>query len=300
MDQGAKDVIARIEAALARDATRNAAALAPYVAGNLAGLAASLLSANAPHIAIVSGFWIQHAKPPAAETDGPIGAALLARLFIRAGWRVSGLTDAPCAPTLRAAFEWAGIAPGDIFIAGADEEEAWLKARGATHLISIERPGRAADGRYYNRRGKDISERVHPFDDLFAPGKSWVTGAIGDGGNEIGMGSIPRDVIARAIDHGKKIASTTASDFTIVCGVSNWGAYGLSAALAALSPEFQQRRREIFTDACELEIMRRVIETGAVDGVLGRAELSVDGMAMASHFAKRAEIDRLIGEPPAA
>lgn len=288
MDEATRTLIAKIEASAAQGAARNASALAPHAAGGLAGLAESLLATPAPTIALVTGYWVNGA----AETDGPVGAALLARLFRSAGWRVVAATDLPCRAPLGAAFAWSGLAPDDLFVAGAAGEtaQAWLAARGVTHVLAIERPGAASNGRYYNMRGKDISGHVHRFDDLFEGDQPWITAAIGDGGNEIGMGSIPRDVIAKAIDHGRKIASATPARFTLVCGVSNWGAYALAAALVALSDEFRRLCGAVFTDAAELEIMRRLLESGAVDGVLGKAAISVDGMGMDAHFAKRADL----------
>src|SRR5258707_3766177 len=58
------------------------------------------------------------------------------------------------------------------------------------------------------------------------------TTGIGDGGNEIGMGKIPWDVIRRNIPNGGLVACRVPTDHLIVCGVSNWGAYGLAAGVA--------------------------------------------------------------------
>ena len=66
---------------------------------------------------------------------------------------------------------------------------AQLERLQPTAVISIERPGLAEDGRYYNMRGEDITARC-AFFDPFLTLASCPTIAIGDGGNEIGMGSI--------------------------------------------------------------------------------------------------------------
>ena len=58
-----------------------------------------------------------------------------------------------------------------------------------TLVISIERPGMAADGHYYNMRGENISARCASFD-YFLTLANCPTIAIGDGGNEIGMGNV--------------------------------------------------------------------------------------------------------------
>jgi D-glutamate cyclase len=299
MDAIARQKLELIEAVMVEGAARNAAALAPYAAGNLAGFLTTLLQTPNPCIAILSGFWILHSKPPAAETDGPVGAALLGKFFKRLGWRALGVTDVPCEGPMRAAFEFAGLEASDIYIAklgGRGEAPtpietvgAWLKGREATHLLSIERPGVSADGRYYNMRGVDLTPHVYPFDPLFHQ-PAYVTAAIGDGGNEIGMGSIPGEVVAREIEHGAKIASITPSAFTLVCGVSNWGATMIAAGLSVLSPECKAAFDAVFSESAELEALARVSDAGAVDGVSGRRALSVDGMAMDTHFAKYREM----------
>src|SRR5438876_433702 len=80
-----------------------------------------------------------------------------------------------------------------------------------------------------------------PLDELFAAGP-WDTIAIGDGGNEIGMGALSRPLIARHVAHGETIACVTPARHLIVAGVSNWGAYALLGALAVLREDW---RREL-------------------------------------------------------
>src|SRR5262249_6024217 len=41
-----------------------------------------------PAVGVVTGFYIPHAEPPAAETDGPLGALFLARALVPHGIRV--------------------------------------------------------------------------------------------------------------------------------------------------------------------------------------------------------------------
>jgi len=66
-------------------------------------------------------------------------------------------------------------------------------------------------------RGLDISSYTAPLDELFTAGP-WETIAIGDGGNEIGMGSLPRELIAQHVDHGETIACVTPARHLIVAG----------------------------------------------------------------------------------
>src|SRR5262249_21382366 len=61
-----------------------------------------------------------------------------------------------------------------------------------------------------------------------------VTVGIGDGGNEIGMGAA-RARIARIDPLRARIAAVVGVDHLVVAGVSNWGAYGVVAALGLLT-----------------------------------------------------------------
>ena len=111
------------------------------------------------------------------------------------------------------------------------------------------------------------------------------TVGIGDGGNEIGMGSIPWPVLHANIrgGTGARIACRVPTDWTIACGVSNWGAYALGAAVAGLRsrPELLNE----WSDARERSVLEALVEHGAVDGITGRPEPSVDGMPLEQHLA---------------
>ena len=111
------------------------------------------------------------------------------------------------------------------------------------------------------------------------------TVGIGDGGNEIGMGSIPWPVLHANIRGGlgARIACRVPTDWTIACGVSNWGANVLGAAIAWLRgrPELLSE----WSDARERSVLGALVEHGAVDGMTGRAEPSVDGMPLEQHLA---------------
>jgi hypothetical protein len=107
---------------------------------------------------------------------------------------------------------------------------------------------------------------------------------IGDGGNEIGMGSIPWQVIHANIPNGlgARIACRVATDWTIACGVSNWGAYALGTAVAWLSGRSELLRD--WTDERERGVLAALVDAGAVDGVSGRPTMSVDGLTIEQHL----------------
>jgi D-glutamate cyclase len=178
-----------------------------------------------------------------------------------------------------------------------------------THLIALERVGpshtlasiRAQPGatpeavaafeqsvpaaehdRCHSMRGRDITEFTGPahllFEHAAAQSPRVTTIGIGDGGNEIGMGKVPWDVIRRNIPRGDVVACRVPTDHLIVCGVSNWGAYGLAAGVRLLRGAGPDR--DLFDVARERELLRVMVERGPlVDGVTGRPTVSVDGLA---------------------
>jgi hypothetical protein len=149
--------------------------------------------------------------------------------------------------------------------------------------------------RCHTMRGRDVTATTSPSHLLFEASPhqtpAITTIAIGDGGNEIGMGKIPWDVIRHNIPGGGLIACRVPTDHLIVCGVSNWGAYGLAAGTAFLRGH--KLGRALFDIEGERELLRVMVEQGPlVDGVSGQATVSVDGLP----FERYAEPLRSIGE----
>ena len=228
--------------------------------GELARAAESLL--NAKRVAIVSGFFVVDEET--YETDGPPGAMALGNALDKLDIDVEYLTDSFGLDLFRAA----GINPVAAPIHGQSLTFA------PTNLVSIERLGRTADGGYYSMRGRDISHVTEPLDADFlnAHSEGIITIGIGDGGNEIGMGKVYNSVVAH-IPNGKTIASTVSTDHLIVAGTSNWGAWGLVAALSLLA-----NRNLLPTREQAIAHLECLIDAGACDGVTGRRELTVDGL----------------------
>jgi len=132
-------------------------------------------------------------------------------------------------------------------------------------------------------RGQDIGSYTAPLDDLFLAGP-WETIAVGDGGNEIGMGAIPRTLIAQHVDHGETIACVTPARHLIVAGVSNWGAYALIGALAALREDWRLTLLACLDETLDRAVLEAMIEHGpAVDGVSRLPTLTVDNFDIATH-----------------
>jgi len=136
-------------------------------------------------------------------------------------------------------------------------------------VVAIERPGLAADGRYYNMRGQDISERCYFFDPYVTLADCPTIG-IGDGGNEIGMGNI-LDTLA-GIDIRPCV---TRCDELVVADVSNWAAFGLLGLLGHMVG------RDFLGELAPLETLNYLSRLGSVDGVTGANTPTEDGMPVA-------------------
>jgi hypothetical protein len=287
-------LVDHIERLVQVDVGRNVTALFEAARGGLWGAGSALTAAPAARVGLITGFYVPLGSPPAAETDGPVGTALLARGLEEVGISCRLATDEPCRGACAAALRGAGLSrvPIDVGDIGM-LIETWREAQ-ITHAISIERCGQSGDGVPRNMRGLDISAHTAPLDELFAAGP-WETIAVGDGGNEIGMGSLPRDLIAQHIEHGVTIACVTPARHLIVAGVSNWGAYALLGALAVLREDWRAKLLACLDEQLDKAILEATIEHGpAVDGVSRLRTLTVDNLGIAIHHEKLREIRRLV------
>jgi hypothetical protein len=289
-----QSLVDRIERLIQIDVGRNVIALFEAARGGLWGAACALAATPAARVGLITGFYVPQGSPPAAETDGPVGAALLARGLAEVGVPCRLATDEPCRGACAAALTGAGLSGAPVDAADVDGLiETWRRA-GITHAISIERCGRSADGAPRNMRGLDISAYTVPLDELFTAGP-WETIAIGDGGNEIGMGTLPREVIARHVEHGATIACVTAARHLIVAGVSNWGAYALLGALAVLREDWRARLLACLDPELDRAVLKTTVERGpAVDGVSRLRAMTVDNLDITVHHEKLREIRTLV------
>jgi hypothetical protein len=289
-----RDRIDRIEALLHQEVGRGATAMFAASRGGL-WAAVSALSATPPRsVGILTGFFVPRAMPPSAETDGPAGAALLALALTRIGVSCRLLTDDACRPACEAALAGAGLTsvPTDAVAPDASLEpviEAW-RSLGVDWMIAIERCGLGADGHPRNMRGEDIGVHAAPLDRFFTAGP-WRTIAIGDGGNEVGMGALPAGLIAREVSLGATIACVTPAEFLITTGVSHWGAYGLIAGLAVCHAGWRKTLLDCLDPAIDRRILETLVERGpAVDGVTLRRTLTIDGLDLTVHRAKLEQV----------
>lgn len=242
-------------------------------------------------VLFVTGFIMRDYGRP--ETDGPIGAAVLARACALALGAVPvAVTEAAALPVVDACFAAAGLIAAPVaelrkgrnrcavFEFPLDASQAERRARELLDalqpraVIAIERPGAGKDGLYHGGGGFDISSFTAKTDLLFAQAqqRGIATIGIGDLGNELGMGVVAAEV-ARLVPLGEVIAARLAADVAVIANISNWGAYGVAACLAALTGNdaaFHDGAEEVrLIDAC--------VRAGAVDPVGGQLRSYVDG-----------------------
>jgi hypothetical protein len=199
------------------------------------------------------------------ETDGPVGAIAMYEAFEKLGATPTIVCGRPLSQALAARYRVHEISVGDHDRREQEALEALQKFQPEA-IISIERPGQAADGGYYNMRGESISEHTACFDS-FMNLSECPTIAIGDGGNEIGMGNV-----AEALRDLNIVPATTKCDELIIADVSNWGAYGLISFLSVWS------KRDLLAEIVPLDTLRYISALGSVDGVTRINQLTEDGL----------------------
>jgi hypothetical protein len=115
--------------------------------------------------------------------------------------------------------------------------------------------------------GRDISAYTAKLDHLFTGHPASV--GIGDGGNEIGMGNLLEYI--PTVETLPKDPAISRVDRLILASVSNWGGYGLVAALSRLVGRDLLPPVEL-----DQQLIRRMVDAGAVDGTSGENKYYVD------------------------
>ena len=129
---------------------------------------------------------------------------------------------------------------------------------------------------------------------IVGPDRGLQTVGIGDGGNELGLGSLHAE-ICKAVPLGPQIGCVVPSDAPLVASVSNWGGFALTCALAVLSWDEQGHGDDGMTPTEHLDRMvlsRSTAErvhlamnaAGALDGITAAADGSVDGMPLSAQL----------------
>lgn len=273
---------------------RGVSRLRHFLPKDFCSRAAWALHGAPQRVLIASGF---HVERPAAgghpaseerhaafrsETDGPPGALAIARAVRELGGQAVLVSDGHAASVLSDVdgTDLVGLedflahpqAPAVIDFPRAERETSdklalrLLDVFQPTALVAVERCGATEDGTYRNMRGQDITDITARLDLLFSRG---VTIGVGDGGNEIGMGSLA----LHCVEHGiTKWPCQTPVLFPVIASVSNWGAYGICAGLSLLAG------RNLLPGEDEVStIIERMVLLESIDGVTLQWATTVDG-----------------------
>lgn len=233
------------------------------------------------------------------ETDGPVGAAVLARVVEQAFGAIPILVmEKSLKPFGEVALRAAGLIVSDLetalkskpdppsasvaavidFTTDWDEAEQtandFIDKLSPSALISVELPGANAEGEYHNVTARVVpSELVLKADVLFREAKQRgiPTIGIGDGGNELGMANV-KEVIIEKLNKGREIAPETEVDILIPSSISNWGSIGLACAICALTEQ-----PEVIKEINVVRITNRLSDAGAIDGLTAYVDPKNDG-----------------------
>jgi hypothetical protein len=252
------------------------------------------------HALILTGFSVYQER--VSESDGPVGAAALARTLDRAfKCKSSVVIERKFAPPMAITLRAAGLHAVDNLedlkrgrhVAGLidfpiDHKEAEEKAdelldeMNPSLVIAIERCGWNERHIHHNMRGFDVSEFTAKEDYLIerAKERKILTIGIGDGGNEIGMGRI-LGAVKKHVAFGDKcqcpcgtgLGAAFKTDVLVTANVSNWAATGICACIATMLKNIGL----MHDGATEKRMIEACALAGAIDGVTGYAEPSVDG-----------------------
>jgi hypothetical protein len=309
--------IAKVEDIIGETVRRDIGRMKRFVEGQLEAAARSILSTPNAHVGIVTGFFIRNAVPPSPETDGLGGMAHMAAALANLGIPVTVISDAPCSKAVWAVTtelpEGVALEITSLSAASVRSLRSRLSAgeRPLTHLIAIERVSPASDGKPHREYGADMSDDTAPLHLLFDDPdwqRPWVTIGIGDGGNEIGMGVLPDEIVREDIPNGHLISAAVSADYLIVSSVSNWGGWGLVSAMAMVAPkEAAAKLLADFTPDRDRAYLAAAVDVGQAvdDSRIDRPatpKMSVDRLSWEQHAQVlgrlRAHVDGYLADLP--
>ena len=262
---------------------RGLSKLRDHLPADFCDRAASLVMQRPGTVLISTGFYILAGG--GTETDGPPGAIAIGNALQSLGYDVVYVTDRYTVP-----FMEGHDAPVVDFPITDDESSKRFAAEllerfTPSLLIAIERCGLTHESMYRNMHGQDISQYNARIDHLFM-GFPYSVG-IGDGGNEIGMGILKHEI--PKIPTLVRLPCVTSTTQLIVSSVSNWGGYGLVAAISRLTGE-----NLLPTVDGEEQLIKSMVDMGAVDGFTNKPEYKVDGFPLAENSIALARLRELL------
>jgi hypothetical protein len=316
---------------LARDPERNLINACP---DDFANACMSIADEPEPYITVVTGFFIPNADPPAFETDGPLGALFLARVFHYFGIAVLLRAEPRLCRVMGRVLTDSGINPRSHLYPllphpskspdpRTDEFMLALETM-RTHRIAIERVGpnytieslrsrtttRDADlaafaatvpeshrGRCFSMLGRDITELMNPVESLFDHQSFPNQECV-----TIGIGDGGNEIGMGKIAWDTIRRNIPNGDLT-ACRVpadqlivAGVSNWGAYALAAGVSLLHGVEVPQEFLDPDrEREILQAMVDAGPlVDGVTGKQEATVDGLSWDDYIKPLEEIGKIV------
>ena len=274
-----------IEDIILQEDQRGISGLRSYLPSNFVAEAAELIMENLGRVLISTGFYILSSQ--SAETDGPPGAAAMASAIKVLGGEPVFVTDSSgLKPVESIAGDCEVVEfPVTNHFESSSFAHELLQSTPTSALISIERAGLSKDGSYRNMNNRKINEWTAKIDHLFDQHPRSV--GVGDGGNEIGMGNL-YDTIT-TLDGIHPNPSVTTVSKLVISSCSNWGGYGIVAAMSLIA------RRNLLPRPEQVEEwVNNCVAAGAVDGFSGERRAWVDGKPVSADMGCVEALDNLL------
>ncbi|MFA5536261.1 MAG: glutamate cyclase domain-containing protein [Bacillota bacterium] len=239
------------------------------------------------YVIIGTGFLIKPSMK--IETDGPVAAALLARMVTVLGAIPVIVAEENCywaiEPACKSAelnvyydIEQATNVHHSVALVPMPQGEKAdaiieqiLKLNPSAMIIE-EHPGKGPDGKYYSALATELPWAA-PVDDLFEAvrNQGGLGIAIGDLGNEAGMG-FAKPEIDKIVPRGEYVISVGSCDCPIIATITELGCYAFMAAVEAVS------KVEGILQSPELTeiVLRAAVIGGSVEGCWGLPIPAID------------------------
>ena len=202
------------------------------------------------------------------ETDGPIGASVLAGALGDIGVAADVIVPTEMVAVVEAVRDSLHGSFGVV-------DEAHARPDGYDAGVAIEKLGRNRRGVYHWIFGGNLENYSSAADDFIEAiarsGK--LTVGVGDGGNEIGFGAV-FDEIREFVPAGAKckcpcgdgLVTSTATRLVLAASVSNFGAYSMVAALGVLKGlPLLLPSPERIAGALEAAVVRGCVDGGTME-----------------------------------
>jgi D-glutamate cyclase len=238
---------------------------------------------------------------PKGESDGPPGAASIARVLYKGLGAVPVYVLEEChVDPVIASSHAAGLMvkefrhARDSHLGAAlttaptsqDGVAGWVSRifdeMNPKALITAERLGPGKGGIIHNATGQPLQGADRTVEDDVVDISPVVTEAnrrgiltigIGDHGNELGFGAI-REAVEATMPKGDRLCTSVPTEIVLPAMMSNWGCYGIEAALAYLL----RRPDLVHSPGQEERIVRACLDAGGLEAMYCTTEFWVDGL----------------------